>query len=510
MTKLKFPPLRMLDFGMLDAAEEARERPDMLKTGYYDFRSAAYRVAQGEAWAIVGSKGAGKTATFSHLELLWESQPERFLLEWDLGSFPVADVTQLQIGGSPGPTNTRAAWEFLILLRVFASLMKDQGAHHPSGIVGLYKSLVAGGLIDGPDLRTRFVDWSRSTLKVSIMGSGVDAALQQNSVTPVQLSQLLRSALMQMRSGSQHVLAIDGLDSFFAQTESQLESLGALLDAAYDLNGFFRSADLRVSIVLAIRHDMYVQVPSTDSAKLSDRAIELDWSRNGLGDGEELWDLLNTKVRASIPGSFVGLQLGDVRKAYLSSPIGIGPFSYLPSYLMSHTRYLPRDLIALMNAVKERHPGSGQVSESTAREAVRNYSEGYFVREISNGLSRVLPGASAAKVSTFLDALSALPSREFSFELLEREVDGDISRADLRRLMKQLFLIGGVGTKPRAARSTHTNFYYRRVAGGGFSFHADYVLHNSLVVAWNVPWEALKKPSQRAEQSTNGRRRRRR
>lgn len=126
----------MLDFGMLDAGEEARERPGMLMAGYYDFRSAAYRVAQGEAWAIVGSKGAGKTATFSHLDLLWQDQPERFLLEWDLGSFPVADVTQLQIGGSPGPTNTRAAWEFLILLRVFASLMKDQGVHHPSALVG--------------------------------------------------------------------------------------------------------------------------------------------------------------------------------------------------------------------------------------------------------------------------------------------------------------------------------------------------------------------------------------
>lgn len=489
MAKLKFPAMRMLEFGMLDAGEEARESPDMLLGGYYDFKSAAYRVAQGEAWAVVGSKGAGKTATFAHLDLLWADQPQRFLLEWDLGSFPVADVTQLQIGGTPGPTNTRAAWEFLLLLRVFASLMSDQGVRHPGPLVGLYKSLVAGGLIDGPDLRTRFVDWSRSTLKINIMGSGVDAALNQSSVTAVQLSQLLRTALVQMRSDSQHVLAIDGLDSFFAQTETQLESLGALLDAAYDLNGFFRGSGLRVSVVLAIRHDMYVQVPSTDSAKLSDRAIELDWSRNGMGDGDELWDLLNTKARASVPSSFVGLQLGDVRKAYLATPIGIGPFSYIPSFLMSHTRYLPRDLVALMNALKDVHPGSGQVSEADARQAVRQYSEGYFVREISNGLSRVLPGASANKVSVFCDALSALQSREFTMEMLEREVDGEVSRSDLRILMKQLFLIGGVGTKSRAGRATHTNFYYRRAAGGGFSFHADYVLHNSLVSAWNVPWE---------------------
>jgi len=462
----------------------------MLTDGYFDFKDAAYRVAQGEAWAVVGSKGSGKTATFSHLDLLWAEHPERFLLQWNLGSFPVSDVTQLQIGGTPGPTNTRAAWEFLILLRIFASMMNDQGVYHPASIVGLHKALVAGGLVDGPDLRTRFVDWSKSTLKINILGSGIDASLQQSSVTALQLSQLLRAALMRMRSTSRHILAIDGLDSFFAQTEDQLESLGALLDATYDLNGFFREMDLRVSVVLAIRHDMYVQVPSTDSAKLGDRAVELDWSRNGAGDGEELWDLLNTKVRTSISENFDGLQLGDVRKAYLSTPIGIGPYSYMPSYIMSHTRYLPRDLVALMTCVKEVHAGSGQVSQAEIQHAVRIYSEGYFLREISNSLSRVLSGGSAFKVGTFLDALSSLTSREFKFENLASELDGELSNIEIRSLLKQLFLVGGLGTRTGAGQNRRTNFYFRRAAGGGFSRQSTYVLHNSLVVAWNLPWSS--------------------
>ena len=478
----------MLDFGLLDAQHEAREHPEMLSAGYFDFRSAAYRVAQGEAWAVVGSKGAGKSATFEHLKLLWDPQPDKFLLEWNLGSFPVADVTQIQIGGSPGPTNTRAAWEFLLLLRLFASLMRDQGAEYPTALVTLHKSLVAGGLIDGPDLRTRFVDWSKSTLKINIMGSGVDASVSQSDITALQLAQILRAALMRAHSGSQHVLAIDGLDSFFAQSEEQLESLGALLDATYDLNGFLRDSGLRMSVVLAIRHDMYAQVPSTDSAKLSDRAIELDWSRNGLGNGDELWDLVNTKVKASIPPSFDGLALGDVRKAYLSTPIGIGPHSYMPSYLIAQTRFLPRDLIALLNEVKAVHPGSGQLTEDNAKQAVRQYAETYFVREVSNGLSRVLPGPSAVKVRTFVDALSALPSREFEIATLEREVDGLLSRADLRVLLKQMFLIGGLGTKVGSGLTSRTNFYFRRVAGASFSPHASFVLHNALVQAWNLPW----------------------
>jgi len=141
-----------------------------------------------------------------------------------------------------------------------------------------------------------------------------------------------------------------------------------------------------------------------------------------------------------------------------------------------------------MGEVQQVHPGSGQLTEDNARLAVRRYSETYFLREISNGLSRVLPGASADKVGFFLEALSALSSREFSYTTLERDLDGLIGKSELRTLLRQLFNIGGVGTRVKSGPTTHTNFYFRRAAGGGFRPNANYVLHNSLVVAWNLNW----------------------
>lgn len=488
MPHLPYPSLRDLDFGRLDAREESRVSPDLLLGGYYDFQQAAYRIASGNAWVVVGPKGAGKSAALEHLGLMWDANPEKFLQRWELGSFPVSDVTSIRVGSAPGPTSTRAAWEFLELLKIFESLMSDQGISHPAEVLNLKRDLVAAGLIEGPDLKTKFLDWSSSTVKFNVAGFGVEGQVAESGATALQVTELVRRAIRMISTESQHVLAIDGLDSFFAQSDKQLESLAALLDATSEVNAFLSDASLRATVVLAIRSDMFAQVPSTDSAKLGDHAVELDWSRGGVGDGNELWDLVSSKARASVPRSFAGQALGDVRRAYLQNPIWIGGYDSIPRYFLSHTRLLPRDLIALMTELKALHGRSGPVPESTAKEAVRRYCETYFVREMTNGLSRVLPGESATKVAVFTEALSTLPNREFNAAALKAETEGVLDQGDLRALLRQLFTVGGLGVRTRSNGTMHTNFIYRRTAGGGFSFVADYVLHSSLVVAWNLQW----------------------
>lgn len=487
MATAKYPQLSSLDFGRLDAREEAKRAPDLLINGYFDFENAAYDVASGQAWVLIGPKGAGKSACLEHLGLIWRGQHDRFLSRWDLGSFPVADVTKIQVGTSPGPTSTRAAWEFLLLLRAFESLMADQSATYPAAITGFHKSLVAAGLLGGPDLRTKFFDWSKTTVKFSVLMFGVEGSTQETEATPLQVVELLRRAISLIETSSRHVVSVDGLDSFFAQAQDQRDSLGALVDASHEVNHFLLDTQARSSVVLAIRHDMFVSLPSTDSAKLGDHAVELDWSRGGTSKGEDLWKLIGAKARSSVPASHSGLTLGDVRKAYLAQPIGIGPHTDLPSYLLAQTRLIPRDLVALLGTLQKLHKGAGQVQESTAVAAVKQYADTYFIREMRNNLSHVLPGQSD-KVSAFFDALSVLDSRDFNADALKPELDGIVEKHELRALLNQLFLSGGLGVRSRSGGSTHTNFIFRKTSGGGFSFIADYVLHNALVSALNLNW----------------------
>jgi hypothetical protein len=412
----------------------------------------------------------------------------KFLDKWDLASFPVADVTGLQIGAQPGPSSTRAAWEFLILLRVFESLVGDIGASYQGDVVQLSRDLAAAGLIQGPDLRTKFFDWSETTVKFNVAFVGLEGSSKESGATAIQIVEILRSAIASISTDSRHVLAIDGLDSFFAQSDQQLDALAALLEATANINSFLDDTGTRSSVLLAIRSDMFSQLPSTDSAKLGDHAVELDWSRGGVGDGNELWGLINAKARASVHRSFDGRPLKDVRRAYFMTPIGIGPYTSIPAYFLSHTRLLPRDLVALMTEVKAVHKGSGQITEANAREAVRRYSETYFIREISNGLARVLPETSATKVSAFIESLTTLQSRYFSAKDLNEELAGTLEQTELRALLRQLYTIGALGVNTNVSGKRHVNFVFRRTAGGGFSFLREYTLHNSLVVAWNLHW----------------------
>ncbi|TFB88230.1 hypothetical protein E3O44_06030 [Cryobacterium algoricola] len=487
MATLKYPQLRNLDFGRLSASEEARVSPDLLLSGYHDFQQAAYRIARGTAWVVVGPKGAGKTASIEHLDLMWRTDEMKFLEKWDLASFPVADVTGLQIGTQPGPSSTRAAWEFLILLRIFESLVGDMGITFQGNVVQLTKDLAAAGLIQGPDLRTKFFDWSQTTVKFNVGFVGVDSG-KDSGATAIQIVEILRVAISSMATDSRHVLAIDGLDGFFAQSNQQLDALAALVEAAAGVNAFLEGTKTRSSVLLAIRSDMFSQLPSTDSAKLGDHMVELDWSRGGTGHGNELWSLVNAKAQASVHPSFEGRPLKDVRTAYFESPIGIGPHSSIPAYFLSHTRLLPRDLVALMTEVKGVHGGSSQLTEANARESVRRYSETYFIREVGNGLARVLPGASATKVAAFIESLTTLQSRYFQATDLNEELAGMLDQTELRALLKQLYTIGALGVNTTVNGTRHVNFIYRRTAGGGFSFLREYTLHNSLVVAWNLHW----------------------
>lgn len=487
-SKPNYPKLSDLDFGNIDARTEASSSPNLLVDGFYDFENAAYRIASGDGWVLIGPKGSGKSASFEHLALKWGSVPNRHLTRWELASFPVSDVTTLQVGSSPGPSSTRAAWEFLLLLRIFDSLINDQEAKVAGSEARLHRALIEAGLVGEPDLRAKLFDWSKTMTRFRVPSANQGDAVDSVELTALQLIGDLHRAIGNVRTPSRHILAIDGLDSFFVQTDAQHESLGALVDATYEINSFLAGISLSSTVVIAIRNDMFERIPSTDSAKLGDHAIELDWGRSGKGTGDELWDLVGRKAKTSVRESFTGSALGDMRKAYLANDIRIGRFTDIPTYFLRYTRLLPRDLIALLNELKKVHGGNHQVSENNARAAVRMYSETYFIREVTNGLSRTVADVSQDQVNIFMDSLRALSSRYFSIGDLMPEIDDQLSRSQVRALLKQLFLIDAIGVQQTKGASVHTNFVYRRSAGGGFSTSGSFLLHNCLVEAWNLNW----------------------
>ncbi|MDQ1104820.1 P-loop ATPase, Sll1717 family [Nocardioides zeae] len=470
-------PLRDLRFGHLDASQEAAEDPDLLREGYYDYREAAYAVASGSAFVLLGPKGSGKSAVLEHLRLRWADQWDHFLQRWDLRGFPVSDVTQIKMGQSPGSSRNQAAWELLLLLKIYESLSEDQGVQPAGDVERIVDWLRGQGLLT-PNWAASVSKWTASEFKLDLKIVSATWGTQGPS-NALEASAFLRDKLVYLRTDSRHVIAIDGLDSFFFELDDEWASLGGLMQALLSLNLHMRECGLRITVVAALRSDIFDLLPGGENNKLKPNAVHLDWHAHGIGRDNHLWRLLTEKVRVHRP------EVTNLVSHYLSRPISIGPHTEMTTYLLEHTRLLPRDAVALMSYLQRCYGGIKSVPEDNAKEAVRRYCEEYFVGEIFDNLSGVVDTVTPRKMAAFKDALRSVPAKIFGLSDLETELDGALDKSEVRDLLRQMFKTGGIGIFNRNAG--YIDFVFRKVSGAAFTTSREFVLHEALVKAWNRP-----------------------
>lgn len=449
----------------------------MLRDGYYDYRGAVFGISTRHTWLLLGPKGSGKSAVLESVRLNWKARPDRFFTYWNLGGFPVNDVTQIGMGQSSGGSRAQAAWEFLLLLRIVETLADDNSLSCPGSFNDMVSALKANGLLSG-DWLSKVSRWSSTKVKFDAKVLGVEGQWDSGSITPLEVSAHLRSELSKVHTDNMHVVALDGLDSFFFELEDEWTSLAALTSALYALNRELASYDLPVTLVAAIRSDILDVLPGPEVTKLKPHSVHLDWHSNGIGAKNHLWTLLSKKASVRKP------EVRNIVTQYLRTSIAIGPHRELAEYLLDNTRLLPRDTVALMGYLQSCYRGNGQVTEESAKKAVQLYAEQYFVSEIFDNLAGVLPAGNARFIASFRDALRTAPSRFFTFQYMCDELDGELTPAQIKLLLRQMFETGGIGIK----NGRHTDFVFRKVSGAGFTHRYEFMLHDALTRAWNRPW----------------------
>lgn len=471
-------PFRLLRFGHLDANQEATDDPTLLTTGYYDYREAAFGLSTRRAYFILGPKGSGKSAVIEHMRLTWEDTWDRFFTRWDLRGFPVADVAAIQTGQGRGSARSQAAWEFLLLLKVFESLKNDAGLARSHELDAVFRWADSQDLLTG-GTRARVSAWKAQEVRFDLKVLGGTFTKDKRSASALEASSILSSGIQGADTHSQHIIALDGLDSFYFEEDNEWTSLGGLMQAILSLNLRFKSHNLPISIVAALRSDIFDLLPGGENNKLKPNSIHLDWNYGGIGVRNHLWDLLTVKARAHHP------DVTSIPNQYFSRPVAIGPHTEMKEFLLEHTRLLPRDAVALMGYIQQSYKGDSTVPEANAKQAVERYCEEYFVGEIFDNLSGTATGVSPRKLRIFQDALRSLPSRKFKFAALEAELDGELTKPQVRELLRQMFDCGGIGIYNPTAK--YFDFAFRRVSGAAFTLNQELILHQALVRAWNRP-----------------------
>ncbi|ONI64877.1 hypothetical protein CSIV_09200 [Microbacterium sp. CSI-V] len=387
------------------------------------------------------------------------------------------DMTNIPMGQSRGGSRNQAAWEFVLLLRLVESLSADEGLKVDAKFYAIVKNLRAKGLLTS-DWSASVAIWSSSTFKLDLKIFSTESRVDASTITPLEANTYLKQMIEWCSTDSKHVIALDGLDSFFFEQKDEWTSLAGLMQAGLSLNRFLKEHKLPVSIVIAARSDVFDVLPGPEINRLKSHAVYLDWHANGIGAKNHLWKLLTHKAQVGAP------DVTSVVGQYLSKSVTVGPHMELPEYLLDHTRLLPRDAVALMRHLQKAYRGNGKVPEENAKAAVRSYSEEYFVGEIFDNLAGVLDEDRARNLGAFKDALRTSPSRFFTFEYVCAEVKGELDETEVKQLLKQMFEIGGIGIR----NGSYTDFVYRRVGGAGFTTRHGFMLHDALTRAWNRPW----------------------
>ena len=134
-----------------------------------------------------------------------------------------------------------------------------------------------------------------------------------------------------------HLLIVDGLDATFQMFEDHFTVLASLIHEANRENERLDRAGSVRKIVLLCRTDMFERLPSPNTNKLRDFAIDLDWYQ-----GERISDspLIGLATHRARLAGYTGTNVID---DYLPAAITVpGRQVRMASYLLERTRRTPR------------------------------------------------------------------------------------------------------------------------------------------------------------------------
>lgn len=236
-------PFPRLYFGEAASEDEAEKNPDLFVTGFYDRRDLLSRLQSGDAFLIIGPKGAGKSSYVEYLRLKAANIAQDFVKREDLGDLRGALSADSGMFGNA--EINELAWSAWVWCRLFDSLMRDQGCDltRQSDVVQLHKELEIAGILAG-NFRTVVREVRKKTHKFIApkLYEYSSESEGRRYVNLPQLRDLLVDIVANATTSSSHTLTLDGLDSAFIGSQTYWQQLAALLRATTVIHRRIRTA----------------------------------------------------------------------------------------------------------------------------------------------------------------------------------------------------------------------------------------------------------------------------
>ena len=451
-------PFSDLRFGYASAEVESEEDPELLVEGYCDPHNFVERALRGRHCVFLGYKGSGKSALAEHLRLTALANPNLFATVSYLSDFPYTDFKKVVSGSGELEAKLPTAWQWLLLVALFASLRGDQGGRfeQDANLNGIVTFLRGSGLLPVDSLKQLTLISSKKSFKAKIPGfleSNFEYAHSGQDIQVFQALELLRRVVHSFRSRSRHLLIIDGLDDILSLRDIQYQSLAALLLAVQRLNTDFKKHGVRAKILVLCRTDLFERLPGANKNKLrQDLAVNFDWYHNPRDPGES--------ALTTLAGIRAQLQSKQETSVFEYFPAKIDS-RWAPNFLFDLTRHTPRDFLQLLVSIQHFARGDGKITRAQILSGTRRYSIEYFLPEIKDELvGYILPG----QIDALLVAIGAIKSRHFYYRDVVKAAEEytDLKPDALAEGLRALFECSAIGNIwNRSTGSAFYSFRYR-------------------------------------------------
>jgi hypothetical protein len=477
-----------MKFGSNAAEDEYSDDPKLLLEGYYDLNGTLEAIVSGEKWLVLGPKGAGKSAIAEHIRLMSQRRHDWIAKKLDLLDFPFLDIDQLQVGGQTRGSRLPVVWTYLLCLQIITSLEGDEGFQNAENdeLEGAIKSLRMAGLLPATGLSDSLVRLTKGSFKLKALGleAGIEAGFGSAEVSFYQAAETMRDLLTKVQVDTIHFIIIDGLDtlSLGENDEARWAVLTALITACDRLSRAFRERSAPIRLVLLCRNDIFMRLGYPDANKILGRSASvLTWfpgSRRGIDC--ELFDLAERK--ASVHSGEIDNLVGK----YLPKEIFYGDGRRQPvhEYLLSYTRYLPRDFLQLLNYIAAHSPRRGLPGTNAVTDGSKEYADKYFTEEVRTGL---LPVLGRTQTNLTMDMLHVIPGNKFKLGALRKLISSDrrYRTFDLIECVNALHNIGIIANATRAKGGEYYyNFIFQNMRAR-LDLNELLILHNAATVGFN-------------------------
>jgi hypothetical protein len=445
---------KRINFGLGSAESEKDEGAELLLNGYYTPSGLNSDIVDSSKFIILGYKGCGKTAAAEHIRLTSQNDPNSFVEVVSLDDFPysqVGEIVPMDAGGSFAD-----AWKMLLLIRVFSSFWRDQGAvdMSPDPAQTMFLALQDQNLLITPSFKELVLSAKSGGLK-GVIGSVLTLSGEQTwraSDHPIPFfTERLMLAAKSIRSSSRHMLLIDGLDQVLSVDSPQLSALASLVNVVRAVNSQMREHAVPFKIVVLCRTELWKRLPDPNKNKLKQAfARELIWYDDPRApEQSELIRLAQRRVEASLPDAT------DFIAYFFPSYIQTRP-TWM--FLLDKTRHTPRDFLTLLRKIQDASRGS-EPSEASVLTGARNYSTEYFVDEIRDELRGYIPDG---QIEAVFDSLGQLQGREFTTSSLKSILLEKSDWLSVEELLKVLYDCSAIGNVHyEEGKKTYYSYRYR-------------------------------------------------